>query len=505
MRSKEYLEEIRMTPGLKRAVLRKLEVSQGTGTVTFHLVTDVSYSPEDVEYARGVSKKYVPSGFFADVRVLKSVPDEAGIRRAVAQILKNRFPGIAAFVDPEDIAVEIDEGGGRFFISVGELERERMTGDGVLDTVSAELARSFCGSWFGEVRFIEKDRGEIVHEAPPEAEYVAAPRFFPIDGYEPIDGAKPSNAIYLADLVKEMTGVTVCGVVSYVEERATKTGKPYFSLSIADATGQLRCSYFSKKATVEKVRSVKQGDSICLTGDNEIFNGALSFRAKQIDFGHAPEGFVPEERPSRPVPAQYRVAFPAPVSDLVQGTLFTGKPLPKEVVDQDFVVFDLETTGLNNSPTMGTMDHIIELGAVKIHGGQIVEKLSTFVASPVRLSEEIIGITGITDDMLVGAPAVGDVLADFYKFSAGCALVGHNVQFDYKFIRYYGEKEGFLFDQKQYDTMVMSQRTLRLSHNRLNDLVDYFGFTFRHHRAFDDAFATAKVFLELARISGKLS
>ena len=177
MRSKEYLEEIRMTPGLKRAVLRKLEVSQGTGTVTFHLVTDVSYSPEDVEYARGVSKKYVPSGFSADVRVLKSVPDEAGIRRAVAQILKNRFPGIAAFVDPEDIAVEIDEGGGRFFISVGELERERMTGDGVLDTVSAELARSFCGSWFGEVRFIEKDRGEIVHEAPPEAEYVAAPRF----------------------------------------------------------------------------------------------------------------------------------------------------------------------------------------------------------------------------------------------------------------------------------------------------------------------------------------
>ena len=154
---------------------------------------------------------------------------------------------------------------------------------------------------------------------------------------------------------------------------------------------------------------------------------------------------------------------------------------------------------------MGTMDHIIELGAVKIHGGQIVEKLSTFVACPVRLSEEIIGITGITDDMLVGAPAVGDVLADFYKFSAGCALVGHNVQFDYKFIRYYGEKEGFLFDQKQYDTMVMSQRTLRLSHNRLNDLVDYFGFTFRHHRAFDDAFATAKVFLELARISEKLS
>ena len=301
-----------------------------------------------------------------------------------------------------------------------------------------------------------------------------------------------------------MTNVTVCGTVSYIEERETRSGKPYFSVTVSDATGQLRSSYFSKKATVEKVRGVKQGDSVCLTGDNELYNGGLSFRAKQIDLGHAPDGFVPEERPSRPVPAQYRTVFPAPVTDFVQGTLFAGKPLPEAVTKQDFVVFDLETTGLNNSPVTGTMDRIIELGAVRIRGGQISEKFSTFVACPVRLSEEIVKITGITDDMLVGAPAVGDVLADFYKFSAGCALVGHNVQFDYKFIRYYGEQEGFLFDQRQYDTMVMSQRTLRLPHNRLNDVADYFGFTFHHHRAFDDAFVTAKVFLELARMAQKL-
>ena len=502
MKSKQYLEEIRKAPGLKRAVLRKIEVAGKTAT--FFLVTDVTYSPEDVEYARGVSQKYVPAGFTAQVRTLKSVPDEAGIRRAVADILKNRFPAVAAFVDPDDIAVAVDEGGGRFFIGVGQLERERMLGDGILDAVSAELSRTFCGTWFGEVRFVEKERGEIEHAAPPEAEYVAAPRVFAIEGYEPIDGAKPSVAVYLADLVKEMQNITVCGAISYIEERATKTGKPYFSLTIADATGQLRCSYFSKKATVEKVRGLRQGDSVCLTGDHELYNGGLSFRAKQIDLGHAPEGFVPEERPSRPVPAQYRTVFPAPVTDFVQGTLFTGKLLPEVVCKQDFVVFDLETTGLNNTPATGSMDRIIELGAVKIRGGNIVEKFSTFVACPVRLSEEIVKITGITDDMLVGAPEVGDVLADFYKFAAGCSLVGHNVQFDYKFIRYYGEKEGFLFDQKQYDTMVMSQRTLRLPHNRLNDVADYFGFTFHHHRAFDDAFVTAKVFLELARLAQKL-
>ena len=500
MKSKQYLEAVRTIPGLVRAVLKKIEVKGRTAT--FFLVTDLSYSEEDVARAREVTARFVPDGFEAQVSVRKAVPDPAGIRRAVTDILKTRFPAAAAFVDPEDVEAYVDDGGGRFFIGVGEAERVRMREDGILDAVSAALAKQFPGAWYGDVRAVEKERGEIEREAPPEAEYVAAPRFFPVEEYVPVDGAKPSHAIYLADLVKEMTGVTVCGTVSYIEERSTKAGKPYFSISIADATGQLRCSYFSKKATVEKVRAIKQGDSVCLTGDNELFNGALSFRAKNVDLGRPPADFVPEERPSRPVPARYRVAFPAPVSDLVQGTLFQGKPLPKEVTEQDFVVFDLETTGLNNSPAMGTMDHIIELGAVKIRGGQICEKLSTFVACPVRLSDEIVNITGITDEMLVGAPQVGDVLADFYKFSAGCALVGHNVQFDYKFIRYYGEQEGYLFDAKTFDTVALSQQLLRLSNYKLNTVADHFGFTFRHHRAFDDAFVTAKIFLELVKLGG---
>ena len=500
MKSKQYLEEIRGSAGLVRAVLRKIEVKGKT--VTFFLVTDVAYSPEDIAYARGVSAKYVPAGFNAEVKVIKSVPDEAGVRRAVADILKTRFPGVAAFVDPEDIAVAIDGAGGRFFVNVGELERDRMTGDGVLDAVSEELARRFCGTWFGEVNFVSKERGEIEYDAPPEEEYVAAPRFFPIEKYEPIDGANPRQAIYIADLTKELTNVTVCGTIAYIEERATKAGKPYFSFTVTDASGQLRCSYFSKKATVEKVRALKQGDSVCLTGDNELFNGTLSFRAKNVDYGSAPAGFVPEERPSRPVPAQYRVVFPTPVSDPVQDSLFGKAPLPDSFCKREFVVFDLETTGLNNSPAMGQMDRIIEVGAVKIRNGRIEEKFSTFVACPVRLSEKIVELTGITDDMLVGAPALEDVIADFYKFTAGCALVAHNMSFDYKFVRYYGEEEGFLFDNPQYDTLVMSQKLLRMNHHKLNNVADFFGFTFNHHRAFDDAFVTAKIFLELVRMNG---
>ena len=155
---------------------------------------------------------------------------------------------------------------------------------------------------------------------------------------------------------------------------------------------------------------------------------------------------------------------------------------------------------LNTSPAMGAMDRIIELGAVKIRGGAIAEKLSTFVACPVKLSDEIVKITGITDDMLAGAPDIKDVIADFYKFTAGCSLVAHNIGFDYKFVSYYGAEEGYRFDQRQYDTLAMSQKLIRLSHHRLNDVADFFGFTFRHHRAYDDAFVTAKIFLELVKM-----
>ena len=152
------------------------------------------------------------------------------------------------------------------------------------------------------------------------------------------------------------------------------------------------------------------------------------------------------------------------------------------------------------------MDKIIEIGAVKLIGGEIKEKFSSFVACPERLSKEIIDLTGIHDRDLVGAPEVEKVLADFFKFTDGAILVGHNVTFDYRFVKYYGEQHGYMFDKKQYDTYALAQEVLRgqLVNYKLNTVADYYGFTFNHHRAFDDACVTAKVFMELVKAKGKL-
>ncbi len=499
MKSKQYLTEIRKAEGLERAILKDIVVERNE--VTFRLITDKTYTDGDVQYAKNVSGKYVPAGFVAKASVMKSVPDRAAVRKYITEYLQKQYPLAAAFISDEDVVCEAGVGGGQFVIAVGNEEKPRFESGEITDALSRELALRFCGYWSGEYVLRDKPKREF-EETAEEPEYVLAGRYFPIMNYAAIDGAKPRSAIYISDLNSEAQDVTVCGSVLFAEEKTGKTGKPYFSFTIGDGTGQLRTAYFTKKSTIEKVRGIKRDDWICLTGDNEIYNGGLSFRAKKVDYGMPPEGFVPEPKPSLPVPARYKKVVPSPVEDFEQGDMFGKADLPASLTENDFVVFDLETTGLNNSETGGSMDRIIEVGAVRIHGGRIVEKFSTFVACPVRISEEITKLTGIDSTMLVGAPEVDVVMADFFKFCDGAALVAHNAQFDIKFVRHYAGAAGYRFEHKLYDTLTFAQQVLRgLSNYKLNTIADHFGFTFNHHRAFDDAFVTAKIFLELSRLN----
>ena len=303
MKSAEYLREIREAGGLKNAVLVKIEAAGGE--ITFRLHTDSTYTDADVEHARAVTARYMPAGYRAEVKIMKSVPNADTVRTFLLDKLKTMYPAAAAFVSPEDVSVQAGKGGGSFTIGSAA---DRVS-DEIADALCRETARNFCGSWTGELLSVKKDLGDIVPAETAE-EYVMQARFFPVTEYVAIDGASPKEALYLADLNSEAKGIAVCGMVNYVEERVTKAGKPFFLFTVSDGTSQIRASYFSRKSTLEKVRSVKQGDYICLTGDNELYNGTLSFRAKDVDFGRPPQNFVPVMRPSRPVPAQYKAVFP---------------------------------------------------------------------------------------------------------------------------------------------------------------------------------------------------
>lgn len=188
--------------------------------------------------------------------------------------------------------------------------------------------------------------------------------------------------------------------------------------------GNVRGVYFPKKSTAEKIAQLAPGASIVCTGDFELFNGNISYSIKKIDYGAQPEGFVPEKLPGRKVPKGYHHVFPEPYEDYTQSGFFDDLELPADLKAQTFVVFDIETTGLNSSPASGKVDRIIEIGAVKMQGGNMTEKFSSFIACPEKLPPNIVELTGIHDEDLVSAPDIEDVLADFYKFTDGVRAGG---------------------------------------------------------------------------------
>ncbi len=162
-------------------------------------------------------------------------------------------------------------------------------------------------------------------------------------------------------------------------------------------------------------------------------------------------------------------------------------------LDETYVVFDIETTGF--SPIH---NRIIEIGAVKVRDGQILDRYSTFVNPEVPIPFEIEKLTSINDAMVMEAPKIEEVLPEFLAFCEGTVMVAHNASFDMSFIRENAARQGFSTDYTYVDTMVIS-RVLLPNQNKhtLDALCKVFHISLEnHHRAVDDAEATAHIFLK---------
>ncbi|MGB4262252.1 MAG: PolC-type DNA polymerase III [Fervidobacterium sp.] len=173
-----------------------------------------------------------------------------------------------------------------------------------------------------------------------------------------------------------------------------------------------------------------------------------------------------------------------------------------EISEATYVVLDLETTGLNPR-----QDEIMEIGAVKIKGKEIIDEFHTFV-KPTAVKRKSLQITGITEEMLKDAPDISEVLPELERFLEGCVIVAHNADFDIGFLQNTFRRFGKKFNPSYIDTLRLSNALLRnkLRSFSLDKIVDYFGLgTFNHHRALDDARVTAKVFWELVDLAKKKS
>ena len=163
-------------------------------------------------------------------------------------------------------------------------------------------------------------------------------------------------------------------------------------------------------------------------------------------------------------------------------------------LDDTFVVFDIETTGLSKET-----ESITEIGAVKVVDGKVIDRFSTFVNPERPIPAEITKLTGITNEMVADAPVITEILPRFLEFCQDAVLVAHNANFDTGFIRLNAERKcGIEVKNTVLDTLELSRSLLpELKKHKLDIVCEQLGVSLEgHHRAVNDAEATAEVFLK---------
>ena len=159
--------------------------------------------------------------------------------------------------------------------------------------------------------------------------------------------------------------------------------------------------------------------------------------------------------------------------------------------DGEMIVFDLETTGLSSRNCK-----IIEIGAVKIKDGKIIDEFDIFVDPECEITEEITKLTSITNDMVKGAPKEKEAVEMFLEFAGDRLLIAHNANFDVGFIRVASERQGIPFTNAYLDTVGVSKYVNpELKQHKLNIIAEHYKLgDFHHHRASDDAKMLAEIF-----------
>ena len=177
--------------------------------------------------------------------------------------------------------------------------------------------------------------------------------------------------------------------------------------------------------------------------------------------------------------------------DTARAVFRCDEPEKISFAGSDFIIFDIETTGLSYK-TCG----ITQIGALKYKNGNIVDEFSTFVDPGMPIPEDITRLTGISDDMVAGAPCEKEAVERFLAFCGGAMLVAHNAGFDTSFISRVAADNGMPFENPYLDTLALSRYiNSDISRHTLDSLAKYYKLgDFDHHRADADTGMLARIF-----------
>lgn len=358
--------------------------------------------------------------------------------------------------------------------------------------------------------------------------------------------------VKIADIVGDMGEVVIEGQVLSTEEREIKNEKIIFTFYVTDFTDSIAAKIFIRKEEIDEVKEVvEKGKFVKVKGvplydtymkdisitsirgikpgvDNRAVREDKSER-KRVElhahtlmsdmdavvdvknlikraksWGHkaiavTDHGVVqafPDANHAITMEEEFKVIYGVEaylVDDLVE---MVKNPKGQSLRDS-YVVFDIETTGFGP-----VNDKIIEIGAVKVVDGVMTDTFSEFINPEIPIPYRIEQLTGINDSMVMDAPTIDVVLPRFLEFCRGSALVAHNAEFDVGFISKKAELMGIDIDFTVLDTVFLARALLpELSAFKLDTVAKACNVVLaNHHRAVDDAAATAGIFVKFIRM-----
>ncbi|MBQ7579417.1 MAG: ribonuclease H-like domain-containing protein [Clostridia bacterium] len=466
--------------------------------------------------------KNLPAGFVYTIKFVKNYINEDAVKDEINKFTQKNFP---AFVY-EFEALKQEDGLNYVSLKANTRLKIYVTNKNLENELKNYLHETFASDFEVKINYIEDSSTEevVVAEdlelAPQEVHEIK------VSDANMLFGEKFGNSAgYIRDQIKNIgSDVVVCGKIEYLklsevkskkddkkeeniaqEANQDETNEPYvrkyLKFKLEDFTGSVSCIYFATKTTIDKVMQLEDGNTILVKGTMEenSFNNQPTLKIKSMAMCKLPENFK-EEKVYKTEPEHYKYCFPEPYVSKTQVDLFSvlsgaEEEVPEYLKKHDVVVFDFETTGLS-----ATDCFIIEIGAVKIRNGKIIESFETFVNPQKHIDDDSTLIHGITDEDVKDAPIYPQALADFYKFTRNSTLVAYNIAFDYSFLSTYGEKAGYKFDNPQIDALKLATKNVHGTKNyKLKTVADHLGVLLDNaHRAVYDAIATAEVFIKLA-------
>lgn len=390
---------------------------------------------------------------------------------------------------------------------------------------------------------------EVVDEDNEEESYVIK------DEYDEhlIYGEDVNSLVHpIKDLNQKSKTVAIIGEIFNIDNKELRNGKILSIMSITDNTSSINCKLFLNDLNKDKVLdSVKEGSYVKIKGD-------VLYDTYQREITMTISGIRQEEKPKRKdicekgkrvelhahtqmssmdalSPAKKLVkqaadwghkaiaitdhgvvqAFPEAMdagkaNDIkilygVEGYLVEDNlPVIQKANDKDlsqtFIVFDLETTGFSNKN-----DKITEIGAVKVENFKIVDRFSQLINPEKDISYKVQELTGITNDLIKDKPTIEEILPKFIEFIGDSVLVAHNADFDMGFMQQKCREQNIEFKNTSVDTLTLARTLLpHMKRFRLNLIAKELGIPLlNHHRAVDDAEATAHIFIKFLEMIKK--